>query len=1039
MPIVIKELFPSDPLSEALEKINFNFDQVILAGGGPPGPLGPQGVPGIPGPQGERGDHWQVGTTAPTADHGPNFGSLKDFDFWISATGQVYYWSIGASAWISSGTNLTGPQGSNGATGGSFEVGMYRGSTGNAVTPGSTPPFLVTTNYTPGISGATTVASGGVDFIIPVNINKNSFFLGASGWAYNYLNNFGVYDVEFPGNIQRLTPKQAIIQTGIDWTGLGGLTIGAYGATSVVGPGISNYIGDPTAVTDALDFFTAGFAIKQVGGNYGHSFRMRTGTIDLEIQAGDNNYLELAAGKTPDLILKSNRTLISDWAGARAIFNNTSTMLREKVAIGYSSLPTFDFISGATSSLDTISHARVRGNLLIGDLSGTSSRALIGYGRTVDGSSNLEFYSFGLTPTIATFSIIRGSGNNGDSIIRNEGTGSIIFSRSGGSETMRLTSLGNVGIGTPTPITRLDVNGAIRTTGNAGLPTSTGSGPILTGIVSSPNIGKLYIGDGTGWKFHFSRRASSADTDLVTIQDNGFVGIGTTTPTLKLEVFDSSTGDIAQIGTSSPSAYNRLFFQKPTQKWSIGQINTNQFAISNETIPSYRMTFETGVAGNILMLTGTGNVGIGTSTPAYKVHIQDNSENALLIRSNSNTAGQQNNMVFQRQWGTSATPAGVFLGGISFGGFDGTNWTTGSNGGSQIVSNAAGSGVWTGSSRASNLRFLTTTNGSASATEKMIITDLGYIGIGTSTPQAPLQITKSSSAPVGTGNFASTIQLSATLTATSNSQSLVGLDVNPTFNSSSYSNVGTYAARFWGDVIILNSASQMIIQNGTAASPGIRVASGEYGMYYNSRLGFSIGGISRLDFDSNDMAARVEAFAIDNPTGASILQLKSLRAASPATNTNTFFGRYGNDDAAFIRVDLNNTTPVAPNWNAEFRFTTAGEATKPVGGPNWIITSDSRVKKDIRPFTDGLDKLLKLNPVYFKYISEDTKERVGFVAQEVEEVVDYMVSINEGREINDLRSIDESPLTKILVNSIKEQQNIINELIKRIENLESKS
>ena len=50
-----------------------------------------------------------------------------------------------------------------------------------------------------------------------------------------------------------------------------------------------------------------------------------------------------------------------------------------------------------------------------------------------------------------------------------------------------------------------------------------------------------------------------------------------------------------------------------------------------------------------------------------------------------------------------------------------------------------------------------------------------------------------------------------------------------------------------------------------------------------------------------------------------------------------------------------------------------------------------------------------------------------------------MVSINEGREIKDLRTVDEAPLTKILVNSIKEQQNIINELIKRIEKLESKS
>ena len=71
MPITIKELFPSDPISEALEKINFNFDQLILAGGGPPGPPGPLGPQGVPGPLGIRGDHWFVGPSAfgQTADH----------------------------------------------------------------------------------------------------------------------------------------------------------------------------------------------------------------------------------------------------------------------------------------------------------------------------------------------------------------------------------------------------------------------------------------------------------------------------------------------------------------------------------------------------------------------------------------------------------------------------------------------------------------------------------------------------------------------------------------------------------------------------------------------------------------------------------------------------------------------------------------------------------------------------------------------------------------------------------------------------------
>jgi hypothetical protein len=46
MPITVKELLLSDSISEVVEKVNFNFDQLILAGGGPPGIQGVQGIAG---------------------------------------------------------------------------------------------------------------------------------------------------------------------------------------------------------------------------------------------------------------------------------------------------------------------------------------------------------------------------------------------------------------------------------------------------------------------------------------------------------------------------------------------------------------------------------------------------------------------------------------------------------------------------------------------------------------------------------------------------------------------------------------------------------------------------------------------------------------------------------------------------------------------------------------------------------------------------------------------------------------------------------
>jgi len=63
MAIVIKEIILSDSVSKFMEKVNFNFDQLLLAGGGPPGPQGVLGPIGPGGPKGDPGTQWYVGCT----------------------------------------------------------------------------------------------------------------------------------------------------------------------------------------------------------------------------------------------------------------------------------------------------------------------------------------------------------------------------------------------------------------------------------------------------------------------------------------------------------------------------------------------------------------------------------------------------------------------------------------------------------------------------------------------------------------------------------------------------------------------------------------------------------------------------------------------------------------------------------------------------------------------------------------------------------------------------------------------------------------
>ena len=73
------------------------------------------------------------------------------------------------------------------------------------------------------------------------------------------------------------------------------------------------------------------------------------------------------------------------------------------------------------------------------------------------------------------------------------------------------------------------VSGLLTISGSTVLPATTAANLRIASGFSSPVIGRMYIGDGTGWKFHMSKRLSLTTTDLITFFDNG--SIQTTEPT----------------------------------------------------------------------------------------------------------------------------------------------------------------------------------------------------------------------------------------------------------------------------------------------------------------------------------------------------------------------------------------------------------------------------------------------------------------------------------------------------------------------------
>jgi hypothetical protein len=90
----------------------------------------------------------------------------------------------------------------------------------------------------------------------------------------------------------------------------------------------------------------------------------------------------------------------------------------------------------------------------------------------------------------------------------------------------------NVGIGTSSPFAKLHVQ------------SNTGAVGFNHGTTSSPSRGNLwYDTDGSGWKFDIGKVQSGSFTSQVTIQDNGNVGIGTSSPASALDVVGTVTAD----------------------------------------------------------------------------------------------------------------------------------------------------------------------------------------------------------------------------------------------------------------------------------------------------------------------------------------------------------------------------------------------------------------------------------------------------------------------------------------------------------------
>jgi len=285
----------------------------------------------------------------------------------------------------------------------------------------------------------------------------------------------------------------------------------------------------------------------------------------------------------------------------------------------------------------------------------------------------------------------------------------------------------------------------------------------------------------------------------------------------------------------------------------------------------------------------------------------------------------------------------------------------------------------------------------------------GNVGIGTNSPQKKLHVSTGDTSIAARFENTTSNGSVAEFISSGDSRTLTIQTDHIYSNGSLFFGLGNYTNTYRGgdhrfqygtgntEAMRIDSSGRLLIGttntgwDGDADNLVVGSGSGNNGMtIYAGSTSFS-----QINFaDSNSGAGRY--------TGV-IRYLHSINAMS----------FYTNDGVEAVRIDS--------TQDAHFDQDVIAFSTTP---------SDKRLKTNIKDIDYGLDTIMKLNPKQYDW-KKDDRHDIGFIAQEVEEVIPEIVKDKKHFD-KEIKTLDYEKLTAVLIKAVQEQQQQINELKEKL-------